>query len=378
MAAAPANNPPLAREESRTSLFAGHIGHLSQDQQVALEAFKQLCAEKGLYQPPVTGDPTSKASHDDGTLLRFLRARKFGIPEAFQQFSDTEAWREANKLDYLYNNIEIRDYEETRRLYPQWTGRRDRRGIPVYLYEVRSLDSKKMSAYHKSASKTSTPKTKSGSNNMQTPASPKLLRLFALYENLTRFVTPLCSRLPDRPCPEVPITQSSNLVDISGVGLSQFWNLRSHMQDASTLATAHYPETLDRIFIIGAPHFFPTVWGWIKKWFDPITTSKIFILSSSEVLPTLTKFIDPKNIPRKYGGELDYKFGMMPVLDSSAEESLGWSSGTAKAQEKQTTIPTGPLIWTEDEASQKILVAVGSVDGKERRDRIAVQRQAPG
>jgi hypothetical protein len=29
----------------------------------------------------------------------------------------------------------------------------------------------------------------------------------------------------------------------------QFWNLRSHMQDASVLSTAHYPETLDRIFV---------------------------------------------------------------------------------------------------------------------------------
>jgi hypothetical protein len=38
-------------------------------------------------------------------------------------------------------------------------------------------------------------------------------------------------------------------VDINGVGLKQFWNLKSHMQDASVLATAHYPETLDRIFV---------------------------------------------------------------------------------------------------------------------------------
>lgn len=75
------------------------------------------------------------------------------------------------------------------------------------------------------------------------------LRLFALYENLTRFVMPLCSAVPGRPNPETPVDQSNNIVDISKVGLKQFWNLRSHMQDASTLATAHYPETLDRIFV---------------------------------------------------------------------------------------------------------------------------------
>ena len=81
-------------------------------------------------------------------------------------------------------------------------------------------------------------------------ASPsRMLRLFALYENLTRFVMPLCSAVPGRPNPETPVDQSNNIVDISRVGLKQFWNLRSHMQDASQLATAHYPETLDRIFV---------------------------------------------------------------------------------------------------------------------------------
>lgn len=82
------------------------------------------------------------------------------------------------------------------------------------------------------------------------PAPSKTLRLFALYENLTRFVLPLCSAVPGRPNPETPVDQSNNIVDISKVGLKQFWNLRSHMQDASTLATAHYPETLDRIFVM--------------------------------------------------------------------------------------------------------------------------------
>lgn len=43
------------------------------------------------------------------------------------------------------------------------------------------------------------------------------------------------------------------------------------MSDASQLATAHYPETLDRIFVVGAPSFFPTIWEWAKRWFDPIT-----------------------------------------------------------------------------------------------------------
>jgi hypothetical protein len=70
--------------------------------------------------------------------------------------------------------------------------------------------------------------------------------LFALYENLTRFVQPLSTQCTDRSDPETPITLSTNIVDISGVSLRQFWNLKAHMQAASILATSHYPETLDR------------------------------------------------------------------------------------------------------------------------------------
>ena len=79
--------------------------------------------------------------------------------------------------------------------------------------------------------------------------SGKLLPLFALYESLLRYILPLCTSLEDRPNPEVPVTNSNNIVDIHGVGLKQFWNLKNHMQESSMLATSHYPETLDRIFV---------------------------------------------------------------------------------------------------------------------------------
>ena len=79
--------------------------------------------------------------------------------------------------------------------------------------------------------------------------STAMLRLFCTYDNLVRFVMPLCSAVPGRPHPETPITGTNCIVDISGVGLLQFWRLRAHMQAASTLATAHYPETLGRTYV---------------------------------------------------------------------------------------------------------------------------------
>lgn len=237
---------------------------MSEGQQGALEKFKELCKQKGYYHP---GEGKTPASHDDETLLRYLRARKFIPKDAFGQFKDTEDWRQENDLDNLYETIDVDEYEQTRRLYPQWTGRRDKRGIPFYVFEVAHLDAKEVTAYQNDKDR----KKDNGGPDIKSKVPRKMLRLFALYENLCRFVLPLCSAIPNRPSAETPVSQSSNIVDISKVGFKQIWNLRAHLQDSSRLATAHYPETLDRIFIVGAPSFFPTIWEWAKRWFDPIT-----------------------------------------------------------------------------------------------------------
>ena len=47
---------------------------------------------------------------------RFLRARRFDVQAAFQQYSDTEKWRAVNQIGHLYDNIDVKDYEEARKL----------------------------------------------------------------------------------------------------------------------------------------------------------------------------------------------------------------------------------------------------------------------
>ncbi|KAL2106936.1 hypothetical protein VUR80DRAFT_5935 [Thermomyces stellatus] len=357
-----ASGPPLQKTETTASFPdygypQGHLGHLDETQAEKLEEFRKLVETEGLYKP---GPPPS---HDDEALLRYLRARRWVPEEALKQFRDTHEWRQANDIDTLYSTIELASYEQSRRMYPQWTGRRDRRGIPLYLFEVKPLDSKAVGEYERAGA--SHTFSKADSSRMTAP--PGLLRLFALYENLTRFVMPFCSQLQDREFPGTPITMTTNIVDISGVGLKQFWNLKAHMQAASQLATAHYPETLDRIFIIGAPVFFSTVWGWIKRWFDPITVSKIFILSPAEVGPTLRQFIDPKNIPKKYGGELDFSWGDLPTVDPAWDGIVEW--------EGKPGFPTGPHIWRDIEGDRMECIGLGQKDGKLRRERICTVKK---
>jgi len=114
------------------------------------------------------------------------------------------------------------------------------RGIPIYVYQIAHLESKAISDYEKLTQTT----YKDAKTDGKTPI--KLLPLFSLYENLTRFVQGVATECTDREHVETPITLSTTIVDISHVSLRMFWNLKAHMQAASQLATAHYPETLDR------------------------------------------------------------------------------------------------------------------------------------
>ena len=121
--------------------------------------------------------------------------------------------------------------------------------------------------------------------------------------------------------------------------------------------------------IIGAPAFFPTVWGWIKKWFDPITTSKIFIISHSDIKKTLESFIDPANIPVKYGGQLDFHFGDMPILDPAYQDVLKFESG-------KTDFPHGPMYWIHGKDGKEMeALAVGTVDEKERKEKVCTVKK---
>jgi CRAL/TRIO domain len=106
--------------------------------------------------------------------------------------------------------------------------------------------------------------------------------------------------------------------------------------------------------VIGAPSYFPTVWSWIKRWFDPVTVNKIFILGHHQVKAKLSEFIDLDDLPKKYGGNLDWDVGMSPHLDQAATEAVERNGSKGWIE--------GPCLWEQGQR-----VAVGTVNGKPRR-----------
>ncbi|KAL0066214.1 hypothetical protein AAF712_006839 [Marasmius tenuissimus] len=229
----------------------GHSGHLTAAQEKSLEEFKQSLQKEGLYNP---GEESTVPSRDDATLLRFLRARKFDVKGALKQYSDTQRWRKKHDVDNLFTTFPVDEFEDTRRFYPRWTGRRDK------------------------------------------------------------------------------------------VTFGAMWALRNHLQEASKLATANYPETLHTIVVVNSPSFFPTIWRWIsvsflaleaidsvkesltsrpltQGWFDEGTRKKIHVLGLDPG-SVLRELINPADLPKTYGGELEWKYEDDPNLDSETKKVI--------------------------------------------------------
>ncbi|KAF9555314.1 CRAL/TRIO domain-containing protein [Agrocybe pediades] len=279
------------------SQLKGHLGNLTTEQEQALVVFKENLTKAGLY-TAADNDENKVASHDDPTLIRFLRARNFNPAAAQKQFADAENWRKKHNVPKLFSEINAEDLEHSRKFYPRWTGRRDKLGLPLYVYRLASLEpvQQELDAI---------------------PPDTRYHRIIVLYEFMTRFTFPLCSHLPHSTSP-IPISSTTTIIDLDSVSFGSMWKLRHHLQEASRLSTANYPETLHHIAIINSPSFFPTIWNWVKGWFDEGTRQKIHVLGRDPGT-ALCELIDVKDLPSVYGGQLPWKYEDEPLLDEDTK-----------------------------------------------------------
>lgn len=321
-----------------------HSG-LDEKQSKALDELKDILQKGGEYTPETEG---SKPSHSDATLIRFLRARRYSPANAAQHFRDVEKWRAQHDVDNLYRTgFDVKEFEEMKLLYPRWTGRRDKRGLPLYVYKLSNLTPevlKQLSA---------------------TPSERRYQRIIALYEYMLNFAFSVCTSLPppesNSDSPSVPshVAQATTIIDMQQTTLKQLFQFRSHLQEASTLATANYPETLGMIFVVGAPGWWSTVWGWVKGWFDEQTRAKVHILPNP--LSKSTELLDnipASSLPQQYGGELAWDYVDDPVLDEPETELLRRAGMTPEEQ----FVP-GPIVLNQKESGEWELERFGR--GKE-------------
>ena len=124
-----------------------------------------------------------------------------------------------------------------------WTGRRDKRALPVCLFDMAYLTAN-LDSYKKCCDSLATSRPiPTGSPSVVT------LRSLAVFDGMVRFIFPLCSLVRKRPCPDTPIFQATVIADISGVSLVQIWRIVSWFQTFSKILADAYPEILDRVIV---------------------------------------------------------------------------------------------------------------------------------
>ncbi|KGO50389.1 hypothetical protein PEX1_016440 [Penicillium expansum] len=333
------------------------------EHEASFKTFTQSTEEKGFLTRPESLESRDLCDglSDPPTLLRFLIARRFDPDGALKQFQEAYEFREEKHILRLYDLVDIANFEQARQIYPHWTGRRDKKGLPIFMLDLDHLDKDAVARWE--STRKNSPWIYSQSEKVETP-TPDMLQLASVYhDNLIRFILPLCSMMTDRPNPSIPVTNSIYVVDASNLGLKQSWGLRSFAQEISWLLSTCYPETIERVFVCNAPSYFSTIWKFMKSYVDPHTAEKIEVLMSSEVLPTLREYIDDANIPVKFGGNFQYTNGMLPDLDDDIQKLLNSDSATS--------LPPGPLKWVQDSDGRRTALAVGSKAGSERSDIIA-------
>ncbi|KAJ5947985.1 hypothetical protein N7466_001000 [Penicillium verhagenii] len=314
-------------------------------------------AEEGLRD----GDLNSGLS-DPPTLHRFLAARNLDLDGALKQFQEAILFRQKKEIVRLYDIVEVAEFEQARQFYPHWTGRRDKAGRPICMFDLACLDKTTLANWDKTRNTAGWTSSQPGENS--TP-KPDMLQLASVYyDGFTRMVLPLCSMMTDRPDPSKPITDSIYLVDASELGLKHAWSLRYFAQSISWLLSTCYPETIHRIFVCNAPSYFGTIWKYMKSWVDPNTAEKIVVLTSTEVSPVLAENIQDENIPTAFGGTFAFKHGTLPNLDESILRQFDWKLADG-------FLPPGPIKWTKDEDGQTMAVAVGIEAGSHRMKTIA-------
>lgn len=99
------------------------------------------------------------------------------------------------------------------------------------------------------------------------------------------------------------------------------------------------------------------------------SVQKISILSSTNTLAQLQEYIDIDNIPKKYGGNLEWSFGDMPFLEPEIANSLRWKEDVQEHGHR--TLPIGPIKWQYDSDGDLVAVQTGTQNGAPRNRTLA-------
>ncbi|KAI1822210.1 CRAL-TRIO domain-containing protein [Xylaria intraflava] len=276
----------------------GHPGHLTSLQQAQVHQLRMMLESEGY-----------KQRLDTLTLLRFLRARKFDVAAAKTMFIDSDKWRSnmtvlntatgaqrplsLNAEDPANNPPEkpiqldemVRTWDKDgsfkktlSKYYKQFYHKTDKDGRPCYFEKLGGVDFPAL-------------KKEKYTNDMM------LVNLAVEYEKMVDPRLPACSRQAGH-----LLETSCTILDVSGVSVFSPGPIYEYIKQTSWMSNNNYPERLGRMYIINSTRWQRGLWTVIRGFLDPVTASKIEVLSDN-YKSALLKQIPAENLPASFGGE---------------------------------------------------------------------------
>ena len=248
--------------------------------QMAEEALPSLELDEarieGILNCPLAEELWSKfaVEHPDSLLLRFLRARKWNLTDAFVMFFEALKWSASNKVSRMHDGRVKKEIFDTKKGFIYGY---DLLGRPVILILARNHNQ----YAHEVADNT------------------------VFLVNLMELALRVMRRDPETFCLN-PDTVTV-IFDLADAPVAAF--------DAGVVKFIvdcfqnYYPETLGHCYILNAPWIFWGFWKVVKMWLDPVVASKITF--SNDPLDILGPVIDKKYLLKAYGGLPAYEYEMV-------------------------------------------------------------------
>ncbi|KAF9272504.1 hypothetical protein BGZ68_002353, partial [Mortierella alpina] len=207
--------------------------------------------------------------HPDALVLRFVRARKWNIVNAFNMMVKAFKWR----LDEDIAAVKYSTDEQLNELYPKFFEQLDSGKFYIHGTDLEN----RVVAYlnvrlHK-------PNDQPGKT----------------LEKLTVYVMECARVLLVHPVETVCLVFDLTGFSLSNVDFAMLRYLISAFE-------AYYPESLGRVIIHGAPFVFWGVWKVIEPWMDPVVAAKVRFTRSDK---DLLEHIPAKHLPHQYKCGLD-------------------------------------------------------------------------
>ncbi|XP_073231328.1 uncharacterized protein [Porites lutea] len=254
----------------KSAAMSGYIGDLSSHQEKALKELKEM----------LTTEPTE----DEGTLLRFLRARSFDPKAAHRQYTATREWRLNNDIDNILISERPLD-KEVKKVISCAFHKHDKFGHPCYIEHTGRTDITAL---------------------LKLPPEQYIGWHIWNIEKQIQRMDELSKKFGK------PIETMVHIHDMAGAtmflrkALTPFKRLAKLDQD-------YYPERMGKIFIINTPWVFPVMWKIAKIFLDPKTRAKCVVLKSSE-LHKLCEYFNPEDLPEEFGGSCRCEDGCLPPV----------------------------------------------------------------